>query len=365
MYSISFCTTCMNRLPHLKKTLIKNMIDNQSYPKVEFIILDYNSSDGLAQFIAHHFSDFCLTGRLKFYRTDYPKKFNWSHSRNLAFKLATGDIVCNIDADNYTGTDFAAYVNNAFKTQTSTFLSTIGSTHVPKDALGRICMMKEDFMKVGGYDERFEYYGFEDYDIDNRLQLLGLRKQVINSPNFHQIIPHSDNDRMKNRLSTGLIKHLLIKYLTPATSELIFLLEDGVLYHGTMVNNHVFNILNDKAETKRLSKYSYSLMEDNWEPGEWSVRGQSISLSIYPQEIFNQKSAKSLTWFSAISGNIDLLDCKSERLIREGLFFFHQISGRKIMEKNFSEKKVRVNRDGFGRGKVYANFNYDSPIYLT
>lgn len=52
MKQISFCITCMNRLKHLQETLEKNILDNFLVDEVEFVVLDYNSQDGLEEWIA-------------------------------------------------------------------------------------------------------------------------------------------------------------------------------------------------------------------------------------------------------------------------------------------------------------------------
>lgn len=49
MKQISFCITCMNRLKHLQETLEKNILDNFLVDEVEFVVLDYNSQDGLEE----------------------------------------------------------------------------------------------------------------------------------------------------------------------------------------------------------------------------------------------------------------------------------------------------------------------------
>ena len=111
---ISLCTVCMNRLHHIKKTLPQNIEDNAAYPDLEFILLDYNSTDGLEEWVKNNMQEYIISGRLKYYKTSEPVFFDRSHSRNLMFKLAAGDILCNIDADNYTGLAFADYVNEMF-----------------------------------------------------------------------------------------------------------------------------------------------------------------------------------------------------------------------------------------------------------
>ena len=67
---ISFCIVCMNRLYHLKETLIKNIEDNISYEKLEFILLDYNSTDGLEDWVKSNMKDYIEKDSLKYCRAE-------------------------------------------------------------------------------------------------------------------------------------------------------------------------------------------------------------------------------------------------------------------------------------------------------
>src|SRR5688572_14300277 len=96
---ISFCTVCMNRMHHLMLTLPKNIQTNRHYGNLEFIVMDYNSADGLSAWIKNEMSEYLAQGLLVYYQYDEARFFDRSHSRNMMFKLATGDIVCNVDAD--------------------------------------------------------------------------------------------------------------------------------------------------------------------------------------------------------------------------------------------------------------------------
>ena len=84
-YKISFCTTCMDRLHNLKETLPKNIKDNEEDDDLEFVILDYNSSDGLEEWVKNNMMEYIDSGRLVFYRTEEPKYFDMSHSIFLYF----------------------------------------------------------------------------------------------------------------------------------------------------------------------------------------------------------------------------------------------------------------------------------------
>ena len=161
---ISICTTVMNRLGDLQQTLPKNMADNADYPNLEFVVLDYNSSDGLGDWIKSDMMDQIIKGRLVYARTSQPKYYSMTHSRNLAFKVASGEIVNNVDADNFCQKGFAAYINRL-------------AAEMPRKAIfgksrqllrGRLGFYKDEWEALGGYSEDIESYGFDDADLLHR-----------------------------------------------------------------------------------------------------------------------------------------------------------------------------------------------------
>jgi len=117
MKKISICTVCMNRLYYLSQTLPVNIKENQGYPNLEFVVLNYNSRDDMDDWMRTHMGQHIESGLVKYYRTDEPEFFNLAHSKNMATKLATGDIICNIDADNYAGPGYVNWVQERFSTK--------------------------------------------------------------------------------------------------------------------------------------------------------------------------------------------------------------------------------------------------------
>lgn len=89
---ISFCITCMNRLNHIQETLKQNIEDNLLENDVEFILLDYNSTDNLEEWVHDELQIYLDSKILIYYKTFNPKYYKRSHSRNLAFRLAKGEI---------------------------------------------------------------------------------------------------------------------------------------------------------------------------------------------------------------------------------------------------------------------------------
>lgn len=81
----------------------------------------------------------------------------------------------NLDANNFIDKGF---VNSILKNITKfSFLvvdETINGNYF-KDALGRICMWRENFEKIRGYDEIIAGYGFKDFDLKTRLKQIGLK----------------------------------------------------------------------------------------------------------------------------------------------------------------------------------------------
>lgn len=356
---ISFCTVCMNRLAHLKQTLKANIKDNETYGNLEFVLLDYNSGDGLEDYAKDQLKNYIKDNRLVYYKTCTPKYFNRSHSRNLLFKLATGDIICNIDADNYTGKNFAAYVNNAFCDPDRVFLSTLGLTG-KKDVLGRIGISKTDFLNIGGFDETMVNYGFEDYDIINRLQLSGVKKYLIEEESYLKYIPHTNAERICSEQLYNNLHSFMIKYLTPASSELWLLFKNNQFTRGTIVHNRLAgDFFPYSKKNGEHIKYTYSILEDYWIDGHWRDLNPDIELFAGGYNEILRYDAEG-NYFRGADKR--LYPIKESTLIEEGIFFYSQVFNRIIMEDNLSRKNICVNPDGFGKDTVYKNFDYNNPV---
>lgn len=182
-YRISLCITCMGRLSDLTRTLPVNLELNAAYPQLEFVLLDYNSNDGVGDWIQREMRSYIKTGRLVYFRTEEPQFYSMSHSRNLAFKLASGEIVNNLDADNYTldlalsesdrpSECFAAYLNRLANQQPERALFA-KSRRLMR---GRLGFFRSEFIdQLGGYDEQLQGYGHDDHDLRDRAWHLGFR----------------------------------------------------------------------------------------------------------------------------------------------------------------------------------------------
>jgi MoaA/NifB/PqqE/SkfB family radical SAM enzyme len=197
---LSFFTVCMGRLHHLKATLPRNIAWNADHSDVEFVLLDYTSPDDMASWVQAELGEHLRSGRLVYYRYDDAQFFSYSHSRNLAARLCSGDIVCNVDADNLTGPGYARYVDEQMKDNDLLVGCNVENgafTTIPNDFgfTGRMAVRRRLFLDTGGYDEDMVAWGYEDLDLYNRLSRRGLRCAPI-APRFLTALPHDDKERI-------------------------------------------------------------------------------------------------------------------------------------------------------------------------
>lgn len=210
---IAFVTTCKGRVNHIQQTLPRNLASRGSYPDVVFVLLDYNSQDGLGDYIAREHSKDLDSGLLVYYRNPEPEKFRMAHAKNQAHRLGMlegADIIVNLDADNWTGEGFPQYVADKFamakEDREAIFLGTRGNHRGPGDLVkvktppgcfGRIGVTKEAFRHAGGYDEVFNGWSPDDKDFAARVARLGYSWRQIR-PCYLGAIKHGMGLRFRN-----------------------------------------------------------------------------------------------------------------------------------------------------------------------
>ncbi|WP_083480833.1 glycosyltransferase family 2 protein [Flavobacterium chungangense] len=330
-HKISFCTVCMNRLSFLKETLPKNIENNLDYGNVEFIVLNYNSTDELDQWINTEMSQYIKQGVLKYIKTSEPEYFLMSHSKNVVSKQATGDIVCNVDADNFIGEGFANFINESFLKGENIYLSVDKGTQ--RDCCGRICLKKDDFETLRGYDENMKGYGFEDFDLRNRLELLG-RKVVLFPEKFLNALPHSDVERLKNEYNNIEIKHIYMKHKTPSITELVYCFSNNEVYAGSIVEKSTLNSesIENIFITKKSFEYNIILLDDSWKFGQFIPNDKII---------FKEGNI-------SIANNSEYFEVLNEVFCSSLIMLFSQMSNRIKMNKNLTNKRITVNEESYG-----------------
>ncbi len=364
-FKISFCVVCMNRLHQLRQTLMQNIVDNADYAELEFVVLDYNSKDGMEEWIMENLADHIKTGRVVYYKTTDPDSWSPSHSKNLAFKLATGDIVCSIWADYYTGAGFAHYVNDSFKEDDNIVLTPIDFHKTrknyapPGDVLGKVCVKKSDFLKIEGFDERMNRHGFEDYDFINRLEMIGVKRVLIEDFAYLKYISHSNDERYS--LPANLAG-MYVNYIAPSVSEVLFLYSDQRFDKGTVVDNYTAGAENyGYAYKTRNDRFEYSLKEMSWLTGTWHKNNDSITFSAKGYSFSLNEGTKALTNENEADIFYHLTDIETVKSVLTFKHFFHT---RSIMEESLKNKIAVVNNANFGKATVFENFSL-TPVHIS
>ncbi len=201
----------MGRKHHIEQTLLKNIEDNlpqkEGDPDVEFILLDYNSKDGLKDWVENSAAlrPYLENGTLVYGRYPDADHFHHAHAKNMAHRLATGDVVCNLDADNFTGKGFARYLADAFAGGRHAVVHPAFSTHknLPlenRGFFGRIALRRDDFLALGGYSETSfkKGWGHEDIDLLMRALAYELEPKPMFDQAFFKVVPHDDAERVKH-----------------------------------------------------------------------------------------------------------------------------------------------------------------------
>jgi len=183
---ISIIIPCKNRLKHLKRIIYK--VINQTI-KCEIVIVDMGCPQKTYNWVATH-----LKGQVVNTRMDVSDNYwNLSESRNFGYRNSTGDILVFIDADtvlNYYFLEYTKLGENEFIT---------GTMSPPYNCCGCLMVSRKDFENVKGYNEELKGWGYEDFDIRERLEKTGLmrrefKRELIRSLDHANYLRNQFND---------------------------------------------------------------------------------------------------------------------------------------------------------------------------
>jgi predicted glycosyltransferase involved in capsule biosynthesis len=197
---LSFCIHVKNRLYQLKETLKKNLDDNRGSQKdIEFILMDMNSSDFMSEWVISNFAKDIESGYLNLYRVlDFPF-WHASIAKNTSHYYGEGDILVNLDCDNFTGKDGGKLLIDSFEKNDIVAFHQFCESDWLDGSYGRISFKREVFHELGGYDESFHNMGYQDTDIIERVRLQYPNKVSVNTdPKYRQAVPNDKEKSIEN-----------------------------------------------------------------------------------------------------------------------------------------------------------------------
>ena len=147
----------------------------QINPDEEIVLLDYNSQDGLEDWVISEFESPILSGSLTYVRERSAGRFHMSKAKNIAHRMASGNFVCNLDADSYVDGLSEKILD------VCAFGKVLHAWNGPPDwsGRGRISLPRALFYTLGGYDESFQPLMYQDVDLLNRAEALGVAREVV------------------------------------------------------------------------------------------------------------------------------------------------------------------------------------------
>ena len=191
---LSLCITCMNRLYQLRETLPHNLKAIEFLDGVELCLVNFNSQDGLDEYIKEHFMHYIESGKLNYFYTKEPEYFHCSIAKNLAHRLGSGDILYNLDGDNFITETNVNEILGVFANRKKIFLHerrNLSKEDMHDGTYGRIALTRVNFYLLNGYDENLLGASQHDCDLIKRLKKFKIHKLLAQS----DIIPAILNDK--------------------------------------------------------------------------------------------------------------------------------------------------------------------------
>lgn len=170
---LSYCITCHTRLWQLRQTLSQNVYFTK-VGEVEICILAYND-DTIEPYINEHYPQQVADGRIvvKSHNDDYVPKdgsdFACGHVKNLSHEMGVGEVLFNLDADNFITHRLH---NELLELQEDQILMLDPRTVKPDGRSGRIGIHSTKFKRLRGYRDEGRS---DDLDFIRRAFLLGLK----------------------------------------------------------------------------------------------------------------------------------------------------------------------------------------------
>lgn len=192
-------------------------LKNQTYKDFNVIFVDYGSDEQIRKEIE------LLVKQYEFCQYVFNQTQGWpwnrSHALNTGVRFTNSEYIMTSDVDLIFSERFLEFfvqklafdkeVHSRFYFLPKSFRSWNKLKQLPTDFklssrrfLGAVMSVhREQFDKIGGFDEYFQFYGAEDIDISERLQNLGVEKIWFDQPEFpvyHQWHPVVLNDKSKS-----------------------------------------------------------------------------------------------------------------------------------------------------------------------
>ena len=276
--SVGIIIPIMDRANDLKTSLPSLL--NQDYPNYSVNIIDSSSEDELDNVL----SEF----RLKLIRSPRPEFFNRSQARNLGVRYTFSDLLFFLNADDefenehHLSTIVEMFLKGAdidytwyqdWRKRARYSLLRIRQRPVIKTAYRRVychCLGlpllidREVFQQLGGYNEAFVDWGFEDTDLLARLELAGFGRIEISGmierehSDELRTAYHREKNKIKSWTRNRKISDRFIRRIGPVLVNQTYpgrcqwLEIDGVRYDGAAARQQEWRMTGEALDSRYI-----------------------------------------------------------------------------------------------------------------
>jgi len=178
---LTFATTCMGRLEHLKQTLPK-MVDQLGS---HVVVVDYSCPDGAGDWVREHFD----ASQVSVVTMEGRTRFDRSEAKNAGIVASATPWVCLIDADILLTPNFAEQIRPLLRTGHS-----LRSSSILEGTGGTFIAQRSTLVKVGMHDPTYLGWGEEDDDLLDALHFAGVVADMY-PDKWVDHIDHDDDQR--------------------------------------------------------------------------------------------------------------------------------------------------------------------------
>ncbi|MGH7125160.1 MAG: glycosyltransferase family 2 protein [Stellaceae bacterium] len=151
-------------------------------------VVDFDCPNGTRGYLAANFPSVRVAA------VDGQPIFNPALARNIGARNSTGDTILFLDCDVMLTERFANFINESEFSDDEFFTCGLSI----QDLTGLCLVERRRFDRIGGYDEVFAGWGYEDVDLYRRLEARGMQQRHF-PPGLMTAIPHSDAVRLEFR----------------------------------------------------------------------------------------------------------------------------------------------------------------------
>lgn len=168
--SISYCIPCHKRIDDLLSCMNCIVAAANASPPIEIVIIDYGDQPPIAPLLEGYRAQLHPNNSLIIREYRHRAHYHMAHARNLTIRTATGEYLVIAATDIAPRVQFFHTIRELLSADSYTYLRSLTSGYI-----GVITVRRDELIAAGGFDERFEFYGSEDKELNARLNRRGAR----------------------------------------------------------------------------------------------------------------------------------------------------------------------------------------------